>query len=47
MYNSEKPVLIEVNLLVDFGHGMFTQATVVFVMETPPGVDVAASISAD
>lgn len=47
MCKSKKPVLIEVNLLVDFDHGMFTQAAVVFVMETPPGANVAASISAD
>lgn len=47
MYNSKKAVFIDVNLLVDFGHGMFTQATIVSVRETPPGANVAASISAD
>lgn len=47
MYTSEKLALIDVNLLVDFGHGMFTPAAVVFVMDTPPEVNVAASISAD
>lgn len=35
-------MLIDVNLLVDFGHGMFIQTTIVFVMETPAGANVAA-----
>lgn len=47
MYSSKSQSLIHVNLFVDFGHGMFTQAAGVFVMETPPEANVAASISAD
>lgn len=27
--------LMDVNLLVDFGHGMFTQAAIVFMIQTP------------
>ena len=47
MYTSEKLALISVNLLVDFGHGMLTPAAMVFVMETHPEANVAASISGD